>query len=214
MSHFTVLIIGEDPEGQLEQYDENLEVPEYEVGEVPQSDIDSFMESNSEGSDDFAETYAKHGKDWNNGNWRYNKEGKWIEYSTYNPDSKWDWYSLGGRWDGYFTLKNGVKTNSALKKDIDFEKTKDDAFTEALAYYKKNKDREKIQCSDQEFATKWANTACVPYSILNNGEWIEKGDMGWWGISSNEKEDWDLIANSIIKDVDDNELFSLYDCHI
>jgi hypothetical protein len=32
----------------------------------------------------------------------------WMKYSTYNPDSKWDWYELGGRWKGYFRLKDGA----------------------------------------------------------------------------------------------------------
>lgn len=28
--------------------------------------------------------------------------------STYNPDSKWDWYSVGGRWTGGLLLKQGA----------------------------------------------------------------------------------------------------------
>lgn len=36
----------------------------------------------------------------------------WFVMSTYNPKSRWDWYAIGGRWLGYFTLKpdyaNGV----------------------------------------------------------------------------------------------------------
>lgn len=28
--------------------------------------------------------------------------------STYNPDSKWDWYQIGGRWAGLFTVKKGT----------------------------------------------------------------------------------------------------------
>jgi hypothetical protein len=38
-----------------------------------------------------------------------------------NPDKKWDWYQVGGRWDGFLRLKNGDKANSALKREIDFE---------------------------------------------------------------------------------------------
>ena len=29
MSHFTVMVIGENPEEQLQPFDENLEVPQY-----------------------------------------------------------------------------------------------------------------------------------------------------------------------------------------
>ncbi len=32
-----------------------------------------------------------------------------------NPDSKWDWYQLGGRWAGYFKLKEIKKPSCGLK---------------------------------------------------------------------------------------------------
>lgn len=28
-----------------------------------------------------------------------------YEWSRYNPQSKWDWYQIGGRWRGFFTVK-------------------------------------------------------------------------------------------------------------
>ena len=40
-------------------------------------------------------------------------------YSTSNPDAKWDWWEIGGRWQGL--LKVGERrVNSAFVKDIDF----------------------------------------------------------------------------------------------
>ena len=30
---------------------------------------------------------------------RFNDQGEPL--STYNPDSKWDWWVIGGRWDGW-----------------------------------------------------------------------------------------------------------------
>lgn len=49
----------------------------------------------------------------------YEKATKWYEdedidpttggvWSTYNPDSKWDWYEVGGRWAGKIKLKPGA----------------------------------------------------------------------------------------------------------
>lgn len=35
----------------------------------------------------------------------YLDDGGIYEWSTYNPKSKWDWYQIGGRWSGYFKLK-------------------------------------------------------------------------------------------------------------
>jgi hypothetical protein len=32
--------------------------------------------------------------------------GRAYTVSTYNPESKWDWYQVGGRWTGYFKVKS------------------------------------------------------------------------------------------------------------
>ena len=40
----------------------------------------------------FAECYEESGNDWNDNNWKLNEEtGVWEEWSTYNPDSKFDY---------------------------------------------------------------------------------------------------------------------------
>ena len=36
-----------------------------------------------------------------------------------NPNSFYDYYSLGGRWGGMIQTKDGQDVNQALKKDID-----------------------------------------------------------------------------------------------
>ncbi len=54
---------------------------------------------------------------------RFDKEG--YPLSTYNPNSKWDWYVIGGRWDGWINdreasgetvLDNLATTEQALKR--------------------------------------------------------------------------------------------------
>jgi len=156
MSHFTVMIIGDNPEALLEPYNENTQVEEYEVGGVSEDEMKSFSEFyTKENPDDkglsFKELYEKYGKDWNGGTWK-EVDGAWVEYSTYNPMSKWDWYQLGGRWNGYFKLKNGTSgergssfmvpsdddenyADSCLKGDIDIEGMRKEAEDKALEAY-------------------------------------------------------------------------------
>lgn len=46
--------------------------------------------------------------------------------STYNPNSKWDWYVVGGRWKNRLKLKADTSKdgcNEAYAKDIDFAAT-------------------------------------------------------------------------------------------
>jgi hypothetical protein len=145
MSHFTVLVIGKDPEDQLAPYDENIEVEDYITGIVTDKEKQRFLDYYINGEKEFPsniifeEAYVLKGNDWNGNCWKKDDNGIWRIHSTYNPDSKWDWYQLGGRWTGYFKLKAGcsdgvvgnpgIMTNpaengwadSALKGDIDFE---------------------------------------------------------------------------------------------
>lgn len=43
--------------------------------------------------------------------------------SNYNPNGEWDWWTVGGRWEGKFTLKDGTIADVAKMADIDWEAT-------------------------------------------------------------------------------------------
>lgn len=62
MSHFVVMVIGDNPEQQLAPYDENLEVPEYLVEEVSEHDkqrmLDYYNENREKPYTDFDKCYA------------------------------------------------------------------------------------------------------------------------------------------------------------
>lgn len=70
-----------------------------------------------------------------------------------NPNKKWDWYQLGGRWTGFFQLlpgKEGTlgrpglmteapekgRADAALKQDIDIEAIRDEAEMKARKLYR------------------------------------------------------------------------------
>jgi hypothetical protein len=59
-------------------------------------------------------------------------------------------------------------------------------------------------------------SAVVTYAVVKDGKWFQKGDMGWWGMSFNEKEEhtWVDEFHKLIDSVPDDTLFSLFDCHI
>lgn len=44
--------------------------------------------------------------------------------STYNPNSKWDWYEEGGRWSGSLIDNEGKEVNKGKVKGINWNKTK------------------------------------------------------------------------------------------
>ena len=118
----------------------------------------------------------------------YEEDGQMI---TYNPNSKWDWYSIGGRWDGFLILKERdeegevIETNQALFNEIDWNYMFEHRFP--------------------------------PFCFVDtDGQWNEKGEMGWWGVTFDEKPDttWEDIFKEYLKTVEDNCLVTVIDFHI
>lgn len=181
MSHYLVMVLGDEPEENLEPFSEHLEMEEYLDSEVSDKEKEDFCQYYGSEISDFEESYKINGGTWNNNSWRKNEEGVWCEYSTYNPDSKWDWYVEGGRWGK--PLKSTDGTNSTQLK--------------------------KYEISNLE--------ELVPYSLLTEeGEWLSRGEMGWWGVSIDDvgDETWEEKYLSIIRDLPDDTLITVFDCHI
>jgi hypothetical protein len=177
MSHFAVLVIGDNIEEQLEKYDENLVTPRYvkytkeqliskkrkEIEDYKNSTYAEYLadpeayaaDCNNEGHLNYLKNEFPKKLEWNDDE-IYENAISWYEkseigpegevYSTYNPNSKWDWYEIGGRYAGRLILKEGVKkeaepnfswgwgaedideilkeprVDTALMKDIDWDK--------------------------------------------------------------------------------------------
>ena len=60
---------------------------------------------------------------------------------------------------------------------------------------------------------------CVSFStfaVVKDGQWFQRGDMGWWGIVSNEQleYDWDSKVLELLENTDDETVVTICDCHI
>ncbi len=197
-----------------------------------------------------------------------------------NPNAKWDWYVLGGRYSGRLLLKEGAKgesgrpgvfgnevgIDSAMKGDIDFESMRERArkqanadydlfekvtkgqpwpeswetvferygekkIDEARAFYN-NQPMVKAMRSDrnihpfdspedygpdrQKYVDGEVKKAGVPFAFIKDSVWYDKGDMGWWGMVSNEKDpkEWQDQFWEAFDAMPDDTLISMYDCHI
>lgn len=137
-------------------------------------------------------------------------------YSEYNPDSQWDWYSIGGRWAGYWK----VIEQAADTTELSHAAWADRAFP--------------LGTADQEYVDernarpgRWVDVARkhdiefekdgATYAFLDSdGKWHQKGRMGWFGISSDEKvqEAWESEYTARVEAEADNAWFVLVDCHI
>jgi hypothetical protein len=120
--------------------------------------------------------------------------------STYNPKSKWDWYVVGGRYDGV------IMNNRRQSNDGGFNFSEDhhilgNNIISVKEYLKIAQDHAED---------------IIPFAIVTpDGEWCEKGRMGWWAIVSDEKDEekWLYEATRIIKKYPDYYIIGV-DCHI
>jgi|GEM_PF-4254326 len=66
------------------------------------------------------------------------------------------------------------------------------------------------------FIELYRNRALVPFAFILNGEWYEKGEMGWWAIVHNEKSEneWNKFFWKKWNEIPDDTLITLVDCHI
>ena len=136
-------------------------------------------------------------------------------YSTYNPHSKWDWYVVGGRWEQVYRERQGepiaallasLKATKAAKANPSqvAELKRAEAEVERVRNRVASGDAEYSQIHDaldKLYACEAYGTGHAPYSIVvpkeADWEWIERGQMGWWGMSSGDQDD-DAWLDSVI----------------
>ena len=161
--------------------------------------------------------------------------------STYNPNSKWDWYVEGGRFSGHLRLKEKDEygcetTDSAYATEIDFSPNKEE-YDEAIRFWElvvekvkpENEDEEQVQKfynseyytkrynSKEEYAEKVARFSTWAV-VTPDGVWHEAGQMGWFACHNatieDEKQFEDKYQSFIDKAIENNWLVTVVDCHI
>lgn len=216
MSHFKVLVFTRENEGTVDDllapFDENIEYEPYieytreQAIEKVRKDIEEYKNTiYAEYLADPQKYKEKYGNNLDHINYLknefplklkwsdnecYEDEKQWYDdemidedgnlLSTYNPKSKWDWYSVGGRWDNELKLVSGELVNEAYVSEID-----------------------------------WRDN--IPFAFITpDGEWHEKGKMGWLACVSNEKKkvDWETEFKDFIDNLDDDVFVTVVDCHI
>ena len=171
-----------------------------------------FIEKFPELFADFDNQYEEHGEDWNGSCWKKNDNGVWEEWSTYNPDAKWDWHSLGGRWGKSIKTKSGEFVDECFLDEIDWSPFKPEDYEEEAKKDWSGKEYHPLKDSVQYHYTE----NDVPFCLIIDGVWYERGKMGWWACVSDEKEkgDWNEEFMNLIKALPEKSLVANYDFHI
>jgi len=89
--------------------------------------------------------------------------GRGTYTSTYNPNRKWDWWQIGGRWDGVLRGKEPLYINGFTLADF----------------------HERVGHNLVKMAE--LTRECMPFAfVLPDGTWLQQGEMRWWGIVQRE----------------------------
>ena len=213
MSHFVGLCFGGYWDTDLEQYAEDLEVEAYvertkeeAINDVQRNQRKRYLEAVKalQTPDLKSQAMEFYQKIVDQGP-SISKEDAWKEVlswgyeldeddnllSTYNPNSKWDWYCVGGRWNGFLVLKERKEDGSIIEVNE--------------AYFNE---------IDWDYMKEWNR---IPFCFVNeDGEWYEKGEMGWFAITTNEmeKDTWQATFEEYINTVEDDCLVTVVDFHI
>lgn len=156
-------------------------------------------------------------------------DGSVISY--YNPNSKWDWWVIGGRWEGLIHTKSGKSVNKAKISDIDFGATPDEIeyYTDRwnvivndapmtkheLAYPGTKESLIETYGTMENYIKEMAKFSTFA-TLLPSGEWIEPGQMGWFGTSTatdESRQEHQKYIESIYDEYKDHYL-TVVDCHI
>ena len=120
--------------------------------------------------------------------------GKYM--STYNPKSKWDWYQIGGRWDGMITDETvpcAPDCPAGMAKEH---------FGPHTAHGQNVRQASALRDDFSCYAV-----------VTPDYEWHQKGNMGWWAVSTNEDPEWPECRKALFAKHGDC-LAVLVDCHI
>jgi len=137
MSHYTVAVFtkeGQSVDCLLEPFDENIEVEPYvrRTKEEVLKEIEKYCDENEALRKKWLTLSDKEKmRIWAGYN-DFDEDGNPL--STYNPNSKWDWYSVGGRWDNFLKTKNGEYVNECLVKDLDLTPNKEE-YDKAIRFW-------------------------------------------------------------------------------
>jgi hypothetical protein len=308
MSHFSVMVItptkpSEDDLANILQPWHEYECTDIEDEYVVEVDVTNDVKGGMEEELKNGMTLAEAAEQWTGG---YVREGR--AYKKTNPNKKWDWWQLGGRFSGLLAAnydpntdpknietcficggtgvrevgKNGCNgcngTGKSTKwptnwKVVGAQCRRGELELEALRNYreagelreydkwqriidgrelpdwetlveKNNKDYTKareefgnhpvikelyekgwhsfsypledLQLAREQISENARADAVCTYALVKDGQWFQRGEMGWWGMSRDEmdRNEWRTKVAVLLDEMDTDHWISIVDCHI
>ena len=213
MSHFVVYVFTkeDDVETLLAPYDEELVVAPYikytkeqaiakhreEIEEYKNSPIyqNYLADPETYKKNCRNEAHIRYLEEFSRKSWTdeecYEETKKWFDADAIDEQGNlWSKYPPNAKWDWY--TEGGRWNNCLVTKEG------------------KNTNEDYVSEID------WDKTG-TPFAFVDSyGRWYEKGEMGWWGIVSNEKDKgvFDEMFKKFVTKLDEDTKVTAVDCHI
>lgn len=153
-----------------------------------------------------------------------------------NPNAKWDYWTIGGRWSGIIKDNLGFKADQSRIKDLNFNLDQG-KYEYAIRFWEINVEKQKLLpgeeeeeyfCfytpeyylnrykSKEEYATSEAEFSTFAL-ITPDGQWHERGSMGWFGFDDSDRESIQDFRDFFKKTIDTTNpeyFLTIVDCHI
>ena len=159
----------------------------------------------------------------------YDEQGE-----SFRENTHWDWWTVGGRWSGYFKAKDGASGQRGerswsnedepviegyydviAKGDVDFEGMVEAKVREAATWYDGGGRPWNQPEIPREEVLKGAESLATHSLVDLNGSWLEVSQMGWFGMSRSEDDgDWESKWLNNVIALADEDLLVLVDCHV
>lgn len=166
----------------------------------------------------------------------FNEENNTFGYWC-NPDAKWDWFVVGGRWNNMLPTKKQSKVNTCQIKDVDWDINKKNIprykreWEVLVEGDKPQNEYEDLLIKNRPFYHKpeWllndygskenyihCMSSIITFATLFVDTWYEKGQMGWFGMSHSEEGQKDSYREKFSEIISKypNFWITIVDCHI
>ena len=238
MSHFVTAVFSrtrDEVESLLAPYNECDEAY-YEFEEVNLSELESCYHRYLQQNPDSMLTFEQYVEDLG-----YTMHDGVAGYMT-NPNARWDWWQIGGRWAGELNLKpdfadycehdtGEMNSNQAKAVAVDFSGSPAQ-HAEAEKFWDnyvegKNPEAEWDYWSPEYYKERYGTkenyaSHCARFSVhafvTPDGDWYEQGQMGWFAVDdatpASIREFDDNLKLMIERAIAEDLWITVVDCHI
>lgn len=136
---------------------------------------------------------------------------RWAEYSAAIVQARKDW-EAGGQKVAFWDYTAGRTDLPVLARERMEDSRKPTAAMLSHPWFGAGVPEE---CSDLE-AYITSAPALSTFAVLKDGQWHERGSMGWWGVVHDEKDgaEWARQYDKLLEELDPDSVLAVVDCHI